>query len=251
MAVTLRPRGRCALGATPASFSGATPGLSIPRCSLHAGGWRSWAVWRRCCRLRGVTSSRGTRQRQGRWVQHWGLCAAVGGVWLELSSPCCVGDWCCGVVLGTLGCGRAPWGPAAACAICPMVAQVTVREPPACGPLWDRERTHGPVLESGAAGAGAESSTALQLWMALCCAQPRAYTAGTAHARLPGGRTTNPGRHRGRRVRAELSPAAILKSEPEAGRRRGRSILGGEAERRGRGRGGQPGVRGSPGVGGL
>lgn len=50
-----------------------------------------------------------------------------------------------------------------------------------------------------------------------------------------------------------LSPAAILKSEPQAGRRRGRSILGGGGGRRSGGAcegGGQPGVRGSPGEGG-
>lgn len=50
--------------------------------------------------------------------------------------------------------------------------------------------------------------------------------------------------------------AAILKSEPQAGRRRGRSILGGGGGGGGRrsggacGAGGQPGVRGSPGEGG-
>ncbi|XP_064928297.1 myomegalin isoform X8 [Columba livia] len=66
---------------------------------------------------------------------------------------------------------------------------------------------------------------------------PGAGRAASAHARLPGVATTNPGRGGGRRARVGLVPSAILKSEPDAGRRRGRSILGGGRRRGGPGLG--------------
>lgn len=97
----------------------------------------------------------------------------------------------------------------------------------------------------------------LPLSAAQRCATPACPRGGrraaSAHAQLPGVATTNPGRRCARRARVAPPSAAILKSEPQAGRRRGRSILGGGGGRRSGGAcgaGGQPGVRGSPGEGG-
>lgn len=57
-----------------------------------------------------------------------------------------------GLVLGAPGCGQSTRGPRSChwppAPICPIVARVTVREPPARGPLWGRERTQRSVLEA-------------------------------------------------------------------------------------------------------